>query len=438
MSAVRIVRVIAIVPAVLITGCLAGCTLSGGLCGKRLPTPTSAGLHTNNLVDLPSQIESQQAYDPYEVIASGERLLKAQRPPPSGPKRSILCLSGGGSLGAFTVGILCGWTEKGDRPNFDVVTGVSTGGLIAPFAFLGPAYDAKLRHLYTMSSTRDIYVLHPVRGIFSESLADNTPLARQIDRMLTPQMMLDLAVEHSKGRRLYIGTTESQGKRFVCWDIGEIACRGREEDRVLIKRIMLGSSSIPGFFPPSNIPVTVDGRPFIEKHVDGGVSFSMFLRPPYVSPRAAAQPGAKSLAGIDVFAIEAGKLYADPEIVRPWVVSIAAANIETLTYARARGDITRMWATCVISGMNFHLASIPETTPTPDDVTDFVPAEMQRLFRAGYEQVQSGLWRTMPPGVLPGEDPLVRSSTELSVWPRSPSAGQDVQPDWGAAGRRPH
>src|SRR5262249_10189312 len=156
-------------------------------------------------------------------------------------------------------------------PAFDVVTGVSTGALTAPYAFLGPKYDGELKRFYTTLETRDVYTLRPVRGLVTESLADNAPLAEQIDMVLTPEIIAEVAEEHRRGRRLYVGTTELESRRFVVWDLGAIACRGTPRDRELIKSILLGSCAIPGFFPPSKIGVTVNGRPYTEQHVDGGV-----------------------------------------------------------------------------------------------------------------------------------------------------------------------
>lgn len=401
---------------------LAGCR---GTHANRPPTPTEVGYNTNNLIDLRAQADAQTAFNPSDVNELALRAKEVHRPKVLPPKRTILCLSGGGSYGAYSAGILCGWSEQGDRPNFDVVTGVSTGGLIAPFAFLGPRYDPLLRRFYTTLSDDDIYRLRPVRGVFSEALADNSPLAGEIDRTLTVQMMQDIAIEHSKGRRLYLGTTELQGRRFVAWDIGEIACRGRPQDRELIKRIMLGSSAIPGFFPPSEIPVTINGAPFVEKHVDGGVSFSVFMRPPAIPPQLAAMPEGRSLYGSEVYAIVAGKLYADPEMVKPWVLSIAAQNVSTLTYASTRADLARLWTVCTLAGMDFKMTAIPETTPAPKSSAEFNPAEMTLLFNEGVRQMRCRTaWRSTPPGTGCGEDPLVRGSTDLTQWPRSPSLPQ--------------
>src|SRR5262245_45290648 len=195
-------------------------------------TPVKAGLNTNNLVDPVAQQEGDELADTGRPVALAERLKKVPTPEQVARRRSVLCLSGGGSYGAFSAGVLCGWTASGDRPgcngrpNFDVVTGISTGALIAPLAFLGPRYDDQVRAFYTTVEKKDIYRLRPVRGLFTIALADNGPLAELLDKHITPQIVEEVAAEHRKGRRLFVGTTELEGKRFVYWDIGEIACRG--------------------------------------------------------------------------------------------------------------------------------------------------------------------------------------------------------------------
>ena len=73
------------------------------------------------------------------------------------PEVNFLALSGGGGDGAFGAGLLCGWTTAGTRPRFKLVTGISTGALIAPFAFLGPEYDARLKEAFTTISDKNIY-----------------------------------------------------------------------------------------------------------------------------------------------------------------------------------------------------------------------------------------------------------------------------------------
>ncbi|HQR07730.1 MAG TPA: patatin-like phospholipase family protein [Gemmatales bacterium] len=391
--------------AVVLPLALAGCLLHN----RQVHTPTSAGLDTNNLIDPSAQIDSHDA-------------LRQLNPRPVVPgtvtsrstgKRSVLCLSGGGAYGAYTVGVLYGWSCLGTRPCFDVVTGVSTGALIAPYAFLGSSYDQHVRELYTTMDARDIYKLKPVTGVFSESFASNRPLARKLNEQVTPQMMAAVAREHAKGRRLYVGTSEMEGHRFVVWDVGAIASGGRPEDLELIKKILLASSAIPGLFPPTRIPVTVNGEFFTELHVDGSVQQSVFFRPPVD------QPG-QSPQDVDVYVIVAGKLYAGKDTITPRSVRIALQNLQTFSYAHTRGDLFRIWSVCQMTGRKYYLTALPANYPAPESMTDFDREEMTGMYREGVRQITQGIaWRTTPPGLEPGEDPLVRSSTDLTVVPRS-------------------
>jgi len=68
-----------------------------------------------------------------------------------------LALSGGGADGAFGAGVIVGWTASGKRPEFALVSGVSIGALIAPYAFLGPSYDAQLRENFESITAADVF-----------------------------------------------------------------------------------------------------------------------------------------------------------------------------------------------------------------------------------------------------------------------------------------
>jgi hypothetical protein len=184
---------------------LVGCRSGGERLSFRRPlSPADAGYHTNNLLDLSSQADADSLGSINDQTRAAERIRRKPSLEQLAKRRSVLCLSGGGSYGAFSAGVLCGWTTSGDRPgvnsrpNFSVVTGISTGALIAPYAFLGPQYDEAIRRFYTTIEDRDIYRLRPVRGLFSEALADNTPLANLIDRSLTPQIIQEVGEEHRK------------------------------------------------------------------------------------------------------------------------------------------------------------------------------------------------------------------------------------------------
>lgn len=407
------------VGAVLGIAALAGCAGRKGFRGT--PSPAEAGVNSNNLIDPVQQdaLARNAGFDEFYQLVKQTR--EQNRPAVMPPKRTVLCLSGGGSYGAYSAGVLCGWTRCGGRPQFDVVTGISTGALIAPFAFLGCRYDPLLHEFYTTLTRKDILKVRPVRGLFSEAFADNTPLANQVDRVLTWEVVREIAVEHAKGRRLYVGTTEVESRRFVVWDLGEIASRGRPCDRETIKRILLGSSAIPGVFPPAEIEVEANGRTFVERHADGGVTQGLFFAPPHVDPAAGDAPGGRSLYGSDVYAIVAGKLYSDPQVIRPRALSLVGSNVETILYAQTRGDLFRLWTYSTVRGMNFHMAAIPADVVVEGGAVEFDPKAMTALFNEGVrEACERTVWRTTPPGLERGEHPLVRGGTNLIYEPRSP------------------
>lgn len=404
----------------------AGCRHSRREC----PTPAEVGVSSRDMVDAKAQNEYDSLARFDEIPGKAEEIrekvraesLKNRNPnaPPFRAK-NVLALSGGGSFGAFSAGMICGWTARGDRPEFDVVTGISTGALIAPFAFLGSAYDEQLKTFYTTLEQRDLYRLKPIRGLFGESLADNAGLAKQVDRVLTPQLIGEIAAAHQQGRRLYIGTTAVESKRFIVWDIGEIACRGRDCDRLLIKQILLGSSAIPGMFPPQHIQVSLDGECVTERHTDGGVSAAIFVHPPYVPPEHRSKKPNADLAGTNLYLIVAGKLYADLEPVKPLALEIVGKQVSAMAYAQTRGDLNRIFTASVLTGMEFKLAAIPPEYPAPTSSIEFKIPVLRGLFQEGFRVATSNEpWRQTPPGVEPGENSNLRGGTCLTHQVRGP------------------
>jgi len=396
-------------------------------------SPAQAGLNTRDLVDPPAQAESEELTPTSQLAAAAERLRKDRQEKlgdqskkeggqgATKPNRNVLCLSGGGSFGAYTAGVLIGWAEQGGRPDFDVVTGISTGALIAPFAFLGPKYDAQLKHFYTALESRDLYRVRPLRAVFGEAFADTSPMAARLGAFLTCEVMADLAAEHRRGRRLYVGTTEEEGKQFVVWDVGAIAERGTPADRDLILKVLLGSSAPAGFFPSSKIDVVVDGRRYTERHVDGGVSQSVFFRPPYVPPEERSDVAARDLAGTKVYVIVAGKIYADAEVIRPWSLAQASKSVSTLLYAQTRGDLQRLYTVCLLTGMDYYVSAIPQGYEAPTSSAAFEPSIMGALFEEGRRVIGGpAAWRTLPPGVGTGESTLTRSGPNLTYQQRGP------------------
>jgi hypothetical protein len=193
-------------------------------------------------------------------------------PQASGP---WLAISGGGSDGAYGAGVLAGWTQLGSRPEFAVVSGSSIGALIAPFAFLGSRHDDEIRKNFTTISAAEIFEDHQT----ADSLFDHWPLRRQIEQQITPSLLAEIAVEHARGRRLFVATTNLDAGRRVIWNMGAIAAQGDEKSLKLFRDVLLASCSIPGFFSPVSIEVESNGKRFAEIHGDGTLTTPFFVLP---------------------------------------------------------------------------------------------------------------------------------------------------------------
>jgi predicted acylesterase/phospholipase RssA len=382
---------------------------------------TVAKFPATSLVDL------QAADDPTAPVidlklcqAMAEKMGRPGTPDTPGHKPfNVLALSGGGSYGAYSAGVLVGWTESGTRPSFDVVTGVSTGAIVAVCAFLGPDFDPGLRRFYTTVTNADVYrKRYEVTGLLSDSLADSTPLANMIAVVADEALLKKVAAEHAKGRRLYVGSTHLDSRRLVVWDMGAIASRGKPEDLELFRKVLLASASIPGFFPPVALPVEVNGKVYEELHVDGGVTASLFFLPPRVPKAEAANLGEYPLAGSNLYVIVAGKLFADPACVQRKFITIAENSISALLYSQTRGDLFQMFAICLATKMNYYLTAVPADLPAPADATSFDPVEMTALFEAGRKAAKDGNpWRSTPPGLQRGEMAPPREGTKFATAP---------------------
>ena len=204
--------------------------------------------------------------------ADSEKDFLAALPATPGP---WLALSTGGGDGAFGAGLLNGWSESGKRPEFSVVTGVSTGSLMAPYAFVGSSQDGGLKRAYTEYNAGDIFedVKTP------ESLVDTWPLRRLIAKEVTAELLAKVAEGHKAGRRLLVATTNLDAQRGVVWNMGAIAAKGDEASLKLFRDILAASTAIPGLFPPVMIDVEVNGKKTQEMHADGGLSAQLFVAP---------------------------------------------------------------------------------------------------------------------------------------------------------------
>jgi predicted acylesterase/phospholipase RssA len=385
---------------VLVAASLLIISLSG--CGQtdRLASVPVGDAKKANVLDIPNgrfYVDQPQA-----ILAEANRALHREvaynrRIGRSLPAAKYLALSGGGDDGAFGAGLLVGWTERGDRPSFKLVTGISTGALIAPFAFLGPDYDDALTAVYTGIDQADILVKRPlIAALTDDALSDTTPLYRLISRYMDDALISRIATEYDRGRLLLIATTNLDAARPVIWNIGAIARSGHPKSQELIRRILLASASIPGAFPPVLFDVQVGGAPHQELHVDGGAVAQSFLYPPSLSLRTGASNVTRTRSA---YIIRNAKLSAPPEETQRRTMSIAGRAIATLIASNGVGDLYRMYATTKRDGVAFNLAYI-ETDFNEPYPGLFDRDYMNKLFAYGRAKARLGYrWHTAPPGL---------------------------------------
>jgi predicted patatin/cPLA2 family phospholipase len=313
---------------------------------------------------------------------------------------ALLALSGGGDNGAFGAGVLCGWTEHGSRPPFKLVTGISTGALMAPFAFLGPEFDPSLK-VYTMVTQEEIFRRKSLlTALWRDSLADTRPLAALIAKYIDEPVLQAVAREHRQGRRLFVGTTQFDAQRLVIWNMGAIAASGHPEALKLFQKILLASASIPGFFPPQYFRVEAGGRSYEEMHVDGGAMAQVMLYEAALKPFAELE----SLRDVKLtgrpkvlYIIRNGPVKPDWDKVRPRLLPIANRAINTLIKTQGVGDLFRLYTFARRDRMAFNLAAIPGDFPSPPEEM-FDQDYMNRVFDLAWEMARKGYpWQKHPP-----------------------------------------
>lgn len=317
------------------------------------------------------------------------------------PTIAALALSGGGADGAFGAGFLYGWSRTGERPEFKLVTGISTGALIAPFAFAGPDFDEELRTVTTTLSNKDVFKRrNPLTVLSKDSLVHTTPLAHLIERSIDTEMLDRIAREHAKGRRLFVGTTDLDAQQLVVWNMGAIAASDHPRAPRLFREVLLASASIPVAFPPVYIEVEADGAVYDEMHVDGGVLTEFFLIGALIDvaeARREALAVGRSLPTIDIYVIRNGKLGPVPEQVPRKLSAIASRSMLTLIKAVAMGDLIRIERLAKASGAELHYVGIAEDFEERAQAF-FDPVEMERLFELGRELAMSDHpWRDRVP-----------------------------------------
>ncbi len=321
-----------------------------------------------------------------------ERLTTLEWPTPNDGVFDVLALSGGGPNGAFGAGVLAGWSERGDRPVFDHVTGVSTGALIAPFAFLGSAWDEALREAYLDERVDRLMRRRLLAGLFSSSIFSGEPLRNLVDSYVTQDLVDAVAAESLSGRTLIVVTTDLDRQRAVAWDMGAIARLGGEPARVLFRDVVLASASIPGAFPP--VMINLGAGP--EMHVDGGVATPIYAVPEALADRSGASP--RTSEPLRIYMIANISIAPASQSTATGTFAILQRSLYTSGMASMRTVLQMNAALAARYGAAFSVISIPSGLSVP--LTDFSDPSRRRLYEVGRRMGQEGRWR---PQVLEDE-----------------------------------
>jgi len=313
---------------------------------------------------------------------------------------NYLAISGGGANGAFGAGLLVGWTATGERPEFSMVTGVSTGALTAPFAFLGPDYDDEMKEVYTNTTTHDIATKRNVLdAAFGDSMTDTAPLQKLIAKYIDAEMIDAIAREHKRGRRLFVGTVNLDAARSVIWNIGAIAASDYPQKAELIRELLRASAAIPVAFPPVFISVEAEGKQYDEMHVDGGTGSQVFVYPAAADWRLVTEK-LKVKGKPQVYVIRNSFLDPDYRGMKRNVLPIASRTIDSLIRTQGVGDLYQIYALCRRDGNDFNLAYIPSDF-TEEPTEGFDPVYMKKLLDRGYQMALEGYpWDKAPPGFI--------------------------------------
>ena len=305
----------------------------------------------------------------------------------------VLALSGGGSNGAYGAGVLVGWTKRGERPEFDIVTGVSTGALTAPFAFLGPSWDARLTEAYTGKEAGRILKPRGLGVLFHPSFYSSAALRQLVDAYVTDDMLQAIVAEHRRGRRLLIATTNLDTEETVIWDMGAIASRGDENSKALFKSVLVASTSIPGVFPPALIEVQGKGRALSEMHVDGGVTIPFFVAPEslllWTAAKNSARPGR-------MYVIVNGKVDGSFGFTKGGALSILGRSWDAMSKALMRTHLAASYGFARRNGGQLFYSAIPDSADADTSGLDFDAKNRAALFQLGRERAEAGWAWALP------------------------------------------
>jgi hypothetical protein len=375
-----------------------------GVCG------CSACPHADSVAAPDAPELTKACYRPAEELPSA---LGMPSPVPGADTRPLqmLALSGGVAGAPFTAGVLVGWSKTGARPTFDRVAGISSGSLIGAYAFLGPKYDERMRHLILTLNTSKLIKFRPLRCMLCDgAFGSAEPAERLIRETYDDQYMADLRQAHAEGRRFLVGTMNLETKRLAVWDVGAIACSGRPDADKLVRKVLLAAVSWPGAVPPVAFDVEVNGHCYREEHCDAG-SVAMVLptfAPPLDCPH-----------GSQLYVLASRKLYSDPAPVPKSAFCRLKPSVSAIFEALTRADIARLHSLSLLCGIHFHLLAVPQDyRGEAPSLTNLYPKEAPRLFETGYQfGIRGPCWRLTPPGQEDGEQSTPRDGRGIRLCP---------------------
>jgi hypothetical protein len=318
-------------------------------------------------------------------------MLRQSLKPDAKGEIDALAISGGGANGAYGAGLLYGWSKNGHRPEFQLVTGVSAGALLAPFAFLGPAWDNELHQAYFGPAIARL--MRPrLLGLLTPGLYSKSPLEELVRNYVSDRLIKAVAGEHARGRRLLVGTTNLDTEQLVIWDMGAIAARGGTEARDLFAAVLVASASVPGAYAPSMIKVESAGRAFSEMHVDGQTEGAFFAIPQSLF---LAKPDTPPPFHAHLFVIINGQLDSQFAVTPRSTIPILERTIDAGGKAAVRSILVSTVQFCQRAGCELSVSSLPAIVK--DDSSDFDRAHLESLFAAGEAGAAKGTgWRAAP------------------------------------------
>jgi predicted acylesterase/phospholipase RssA len=357
-------------------------------CADLIVSYSTSSAGPQQAADRPMMIRTlgtDHTFSMLSSVAVAERLraLHAEEP------LNILALSGGGTGGAFGAGAVAGLTRSGTRPDFAVVTGVSAGALVAPYAFLGPTWDERLLDAFTSETGEELLQSRGLGVIFGSSKYRGAPLRHLVDAYVSDTMIRAIANEADKGRLLLVGTTDVATGAPVVWDLGSIAKNGGPSARTLLRDVLVASASVPGMFPPVIIRVDEDGTRHDEAHVDGASTAPFFVPPAFLqTPSGAIDDTGRT----EVFIIIDGSLGEGARTTRLTAREILTRSIHAGLNHLLLTTLELTAATAQLNGAMLHYSAVPTEYPALNPF-DFRASTRRPLVRYAYDCAQAGrLW----------------------------------------------